>query len=208
MSLIAVFEGATDLPVVQKLVADGGLSPSALIEAKGKSRIDPSLQIYNRAAKGSPWFVLRDFDADDEKMSCCVGGFLQHHKFQPAPWMCFRLAVHGLEAWLLADSAATAKFLGVREDAIPREPDLLPYPKRSLVDLARRSRRTVIRQGLVPPSGASAGVGPRYSDLVIEFARQSWDLDRACDRSPSLARARRALRDLGQRWRSYLKGER
>jgi hypothetical protein len=37
--------------------------------------------------------------------------------------MCFRLAVHAAESWLLADSASLAAFLGVSAARLPNDPD-------------------------------------------------------------------------------------
>lgn len=204
MSLIAVFEGDTDLPIVRKLVRDAGLDLYAKIDAAGKSAIDAEIASYNLAAQGSPWFVHRDLDQD----ATCAGELITELQLAASPWMCFRLAVRQLEAWLLADSTAMAKFLGLAEHLIPENPDLEPDSKRTLIDLARRSPKREIRRGMVPPQGAAKRVGPLYETMILEFGERHWSLSRGAARSESLRRARRALRDLGRRWRLFTRGKR
>jgi hypothetical protein len=125
-------------------------------------------------------------------------------RFKPSPWMCFRLAVRATESWLMADAAALASFLTVDERWVPTEPDSILNPKVALVDLARRSRKAQVRREMTPPQGASVSVGPLYAANIINFAMNHWSLERACKRSDSLRRARKALRDLGSRWRHYV----
>jgi hypothetical protein len=200
--VIAVFEGDTDLPVVRKLTRDAGLSISVPIDCGGKSQLDAELSGYNQAAKGSPWFVLRDLDDD----APCAGALLRQREFQPASWMCLRIAVRELEAWLLADAEGVVEFFKVAPSQIPLDPDGEADPTRSLVDLVRRSRSSSLRKAMVPKPGGHAAVGPLYEAKIIEFGELHWDLDRACRRSESLRKAREALRALARRWRTHVGG--
>jgi len=84
--------------------------------------------------------------------------------------MCLRLAVHAAESWLLADSARLAAFLGVSAARLPGDPDRLPDPKGTIVDLARHSRKPDVREDMVPRLGSSARVGPGYASRIMEFA--------------------------------------
>ena len=108
MSLALVVEGDTDLPVARKLAQDANLHVFTEMDAGGKHNIDAEIGDYNGAAKGSPWFVLRDLDQD----APCAGRFLGGIGFRPSKWMCFRLAVRELESWLLADEEGSPRSSG------------------------------------------------------------------------------------------------
>ena len=204
MSLVIVVEGDTDLPVVRKLASDAGLPISAEIDCQGKGKLDRDLPGYNSAARGSPWFVLRDLDQD----APCAPTFLAGTAVRASPWMCFRLAVREVESWLLADTRAMARFLRVDEHRLPRDPDSEPDPTRTLVNLARQSRSPGIRKALVPRPGTSTVVGPLYEAKLIEFGHRHWRLEQAVTRSRSLEKSRDALRALAKRWNHHQTGKR
>lgn len=82
-----------------------------------------------------------------------------------------------------------SKLLGVAEGKLPRQPDLELDPKRTLVDLARKSRSKDVRGDLVPPAGSFRRVGAGYNNLLESFVLSTWEPARARTRSPSLARA-------------------
>jgi hypothetical protein len=200
LAVVVVVEGDTDLPIVRKLVADAGLEVQHEIDCGGKQRLDQELSAYNSAARGFPWFVLRDLDRD----APCAGAFVQTLTLEVSRWMCFRLAVREMEAWMLADAGALADFLAVPERLIPDDPDADDDPTHTIVNLARRSRREAIRRAMVPGRGHSASVGPLYEAKLIEFGQTLWSLSRACAKSRSLRRARQRLRELADRWRRYV----
>ena len=64
MSLRVAVEGDTDIPIVEKLAADAGMTLLDVIDENGVDQLDLNVRGYNAAAKGSPWLVLRDVDAD------------------------------------------------------------------------------------------------------------------------------------------------
>lgn len=202
MSVMVVVEGKTDEPVVRKLAADVGLAVAEVLPMRGKGNLDQRLDGFNAAANGSPWFVLRDLDHDAD----CAPTYVEDLGLRLAPWMVFRLAVRETESWLLADREGLARFLGVSPSRISDRPDDLDDPKQTLVNVARASKKKAITQTLVPKEGDSASVGPLYETALIEFSSKHWDLVRASKRSPSLARARRALRDLADRWSRHVRG--
>ena len=117
---------------------------------------------------------------------------------RPESGMCFRLAVRELEAWLMADVENCASFLGVGRKSMPLEVESLRAPKQDLVNLARKSRRRDIREGMVPPAGSRRRVGPEYTALLREFVQSSWDPQTARSNSPSLDRAMKCLERLGK----------
>jgi hypothetical protein len=117
---------------------------------------------------------------------------------RPAQNLCLRIAVHAVEAWLLADTDRMARFLHVNPSQVPDAPDDLRDPKQALVNLARRSTKPAIRKDMVPGRKTSRPVGPGYEVRIIEFASEHWRPDRASARSPSLRRCIEALRGLAR----------
>ena len=83
---------------------------------------------------------------------------------------------------------------------LPGSPDEEIDPTTTLVNLCRRSASRTVRDGMVPRQGSVTTVGPLYEALIIEFGTDIWSLSRASRRSPSLHRARKAIRTLGERW--------
>lgn len=109
-----------------------------------------------------------------------------------------RVAVREIESWVLADHEAVRQLIG-RKGKLPPEPDLLPDPKQYLLKLATSASRDV-RDDLVGWKGrdAAASQGVAYNARLTEWVRSAWSPARAAERSPSLARARKALARLGQ----------
>jgi hypothetical protein len=203
MSLSVVVEGDTDFPVMRKLAADAGLEIDLEIDSAGKGMLDKKLKGYNNAAQGSPWLIVRDLDRD----APCAPKWIAKKRFVPSNWMCFRIAVRELEAWLLADAEGLATFMNVEASWVPSDPDVLADPTVDLVNLARRARKGTVRRAMVPPPDSGAQVGALYEATIIEFGADHWSLDRAVARSPSLLRARTRLRSLGERWRAHVAGQ-
>lgn len=187
---MVVVEGDTDVPVVQKIFALVGLEITSVLDAAGKQNIDRQLRAWNSAARGSPWFVLRDLDQD----ATCAGELAEQllPAASRASGLCLRLAVREMESWLMADAQKLSAFLRVSSTRVPAAPDQLDDPTITLVNIARRSTKPAIRRALVPgPRGGA--VGPDYESTVIEFAAKHWRPTVARKRSPSLDRCIRAL---------------
>jgi hypothetical protein len=193
-------EGDIDLPIARRLLLSIGLELGAVYGLHGKDRLSQRLSGYNYAARRTPWFVLRDLNND----APCAPELVRNLLPAPAPQMCFRVAVRSAEAWLLADREEIARFLGVSRALVPTDPETLPYPKQTLIDLARRSQRRVVKEDLVPAEGTSARVGPGYTGRMREFAADLWRPETAAHLSPSLQGCLRALR----RWAADVKAVR
>lgn len=185
-------EGIVDQAVAQRLLRWAGRKTGGVHVKRGKDQLDPRLPGYNNAARFSPWLVLRDLDRDAE----CPAELARQKLGDPSPLLLFRVPVRAVEAWLLADRERLAEFLAVRPAKVPERPEELDRPKRAIVDIARKSRLKDIRRGMVPQPGHSAEVGPAYSALMIEFASQQWDPERAASRADSLARCLKRLKEL------------
>lgn len=192
MLISLAVEGASDAAIMRRVCAAAGVEVGAEFVAGGKGRLDPRIAAYNNAARFAPWLVVRDLDHDAK----CAPSLVRQLLPNPAPGMHFRVPVRSIEAWLLGDYAGFARFFGISAAAVHADPDALPRPKRAVVDLARRSSKRVIREGMVPAEGTSAEVGPDYTALLVEFSGTTWNPEVAAERSDSLNRCIRALRRL------------
>src|SRR5690348_4575985 len=106
-----------------------------------------------------------------------------------------RLAVTESESWLLADAAGFAQFMDIAPNRIPSDPDDLPDPKRTVLTLARRSRRREIRQEIISSRDPSKP-GSGYNLHLGNFVANHWRPNVAANASRSLARAIQRLREI------------
>jgi len=163
---------------------------------RGYGYLKKKIRGFNNAARVMPCLVLTDLD-DDECAPTKIRNWLPIPKH---PNLLFRVAVKEVEAWLLADQVGFAKFLGIGRDLVPVNVDEVEDPKRSLIDLAKRSRKRKLREDLVPRRGSTAKQGPAYNDRLISFVRDYWDISVAKQSSSSLERTIRALEEFMPVW--------
>jgi len=197
-----VVEGNLDEYVVRKIIhfCNPPLKFTiAVLVKNGKEAILKKIKGYNEAAKTSLWFVLVDLDRDNCPPELVNTWFKD---VSIARFLCFRVAVREIEAWLLADRKNIARFLCINEKSVPNDPETIPDPKREIIDLAKRSRKRYIRQGIVPNEISYAREGPAYSSILAEFVSQHWDVNNACKQSPSLLRT---IQCLQQKIQTYIK---
>ncbi len=174
--------------VVRKLVCPpcGRFSVGVCYGKQGYGYIQKRISGFNYASRGVPYIVLTDLDRWE-----CPARLRESWLKGPAgPNLLFRVAVHEVEAWLLADAPGAAHFLGVPRTLVPAQPDLLPDPKMELVNLARRSKFRRVREAIVPRRGSTAAVGPDYNGQLVTFVQTAWNVDRASCNSDSLRRFR------------------
>jgi hypothetical protein len=115
--------------------------------------------------------------------------------------MCFRIAVRAVEGWLIADRERIASFLRITIAQVPDNPDTIGDPKQALVNLARRSRHSSIKNDLIPRESSGRIVGPLYTARMIEFVQDSargWRPEQALRASDSLRRCIKRLRQLAK----------
>ncbi len=187
-----VVEGPTDKDVATRILEECGIILGRFHGLKGRQSIERGITGFNNAAKHQAWFVLVDLDKDT-----CAGGLCRSWLENPNPLMCIRIAVREIESWLLADSERLSIFLKVSHALVPESPETLPDPKQALVNLARRSRSTKIRHGLVPREKSGRVVGELYTSMISEFildTETGWRPDVAAQYAPSLDRCMKALR--------------
>lgn len=153
---------------------------------------------YCRLARHCPTLILTDLDA----VPCAPelrGEWVKASRLhEPLPQgIAFCIAVREVEAWLLADTDRFADFLGVRRQDIAALPEDIADPKSHIVQLARTSRKKLVRQGVPPLRYSSAKVGLDYNAFLGQFARGVWRPDLAAANSPSLRRALDRVAALG-----------
>lgn len=188
----AAVEGMTDAAVVKKLISHVGGQVGTVYGEKGKAHLKERIAGYHNAARHAPWLVLVDLDHDYDCAPLLRDAWLQ----DPAPHLCFRVAVRAVEAWLLADGDMLAKFLQVARANVPSRPESVDHPADTMVHLARASRRKEIQQDMVPRAGSGRRVGPAYASRLVEFIDGFWRPDVAAARADSLDRTLRCLRRL------------
>ena len=194
VSISAAVEGAVDEAVVRRLVAHAGGQSGAIYGKNGKPALRSKIDGYNNAARYAAWVVLVDLDND----AACAPRMRDLWVPDPAPYLCFRIAVREIEAWLMADAQTLARYLSVRQRGISRDPEKLPRPKDTMVNLARTSRSRSIYKDMTPREGSGRRVGPAYSSRMTEYVERYWRPDVAAERADSLRRAIHCLRRLVQ----------
>ena len=99
----------------------------------------------------------------------------------------FRVAVHEIESWILADKDGLARYLLISPDNFPDNSDTIPDPKQFLLNLvAAKCRKKRFRE-MLPLKGQKIGIG--YNPVLSDFIDNQWDIDQAIFRSSSLKRA-------------------
>lgn len=154
----------------------------------GYGYIRQNINGFNQAAIATAFFVLADLDSSQCPTELISNWFRNELK----PNMIFRLAIREIESWLLADREGFARFTGVSEAILPRNPDLEVDPKNKLIQIIRRCRKRLIKEDVIPKND-NANMGPNYNGRLIEYIEKFWEIDRAKRNSNSLLRTFVAL---------------
>ena len=194
----AAVEGIVDEAVIRRLFSDMNLELGSVYGKNGKPQLHRSIKGYNNAARFSPWLVLVDLDQDFD----CAPLLREEWLPEPGSYICFRVAVREVEAWLLADYERIASFLRLPRTKVPTDPETLNDHKNTIVNLARQSRRRDIREDMVPRPGSGRAIGPAYSSRLIEFVTSYWRPHVARRHSDSLNRTISCLENLMRRWKA------
>ncbi|MGV9975405.1 hypothetical protein [Nocardia beijingensis] len=184
-----VVEGESDRGVASAVARAAGKEIGKLIVKDGKTRIDPLIPKYNQAALRSPWVVFRDSDA-----KCPVKLYSElTAAISVSPSFLLRIVHPMSEGWLLADPEGFSEYFGVRISDVPRAPELLAHPKKTVLQLCSRSRSRSVSRDMVAPGERT---GPRYTVRINDFAMTRWDVSNAVANSDSLKRAVERIRSL------------
>lgn len=198
MLMHLILEGHLEEPVAEKLLAHCGHEKGTVYGRQGFGYIQTkAAKFHHLATETEGVLVLADFM--DSRAPCPLHALenyvLQFIANPPRNFLC-RFAVAELESWLLADRKGMADFLKIAPAKITTTPDALPDPKRHLVNLARKSGKTSVREGIVPEKAHGGAVAPGYLATMQGFVRDCWNIENAAANSPSLARCVCRLRQL------------
>ena len=197
-SLRLLVEGRLDEAVGRRLASDTGFDVGWVLPklgAGGWTEVKKFVQIYNHV-RPLPVLALVDFmDTGEYCPSSVVTSWIPNRH----PNVVLRAVVREVESWILADTAGFARFLSVPRRSIPLHPEQEVDPKDTVVNLARNSKRSGIKDGLVPKPGSTASVGSGYNPLMEYFVRELWNPAAARLRSPSLNKCLTRMEELRSR---------
>jgi len=181
------FEDILSEAVINRLLSQ--LWPEAVVYKKfhgrGSGYLKARLQAFMKSSKFIPFFVL--IDSDNEG---CAKRLLDNLvKRTPPSNFIFRIAVHEIESWVLADFENLKKALNVKSGRCPSNTDSIMQPKEYILDLARKSGSNSIRKSLLPIRVGGATQGPGYNSVMVQFVSERWDIGKASFLSESLNRA-------------------
>lgn len=161
-----------------------GFSIGSAYGRSGNGYLRKTIDGWNRAAKGIPFVVLTDLDTE-VCPSELIKSWLPNGKH---PNLLLRVAVTEVESWLIADTINFAQYIRTHRKWMPPDPDGLIDAKRELIELAKKSSSSSIRQRLVPRLNSTATQGRDHNGCLSSFVNSSWDIESARTRSPSLER--------------------
>lgn len=162
---------------------------------RGYGYIKRRVKAFNNAAKGTPFLLLVDLEAE------CAPRQIQEWLSVPMHHnLLFRVAVYEVESWLLADRVGFASFLGISRRFIPESVDNINNPKQFLINLAKRSPKRSLREAIVPTQSSTAKLGPDYNGQLSSFVINVWNLREAMKTSDSLRRAVNAINKFQPIW--------
>lgn len=182
--LNVIVEDALSETVMRKLLNHVGFHGQPTFrDMRGNVKIRGCMRKFAEASRVFPHIVLTDLDRLP-----CPPALIQEWGIRQIPaTMLFRIAVHEVESWLMADREAFATYLHVDPEKVPFEPDAEIDTKQSLFSIVRRSKKIRLRSEILPTPGSH--IGPLYNEHFCRFVRDFWRVDVAAGNSPSLARS-------------------
>jgi len=167
----------------------GCFAEQKTIPCNGNGKIKRQIGAYNNAAQYDHYFIITDLDNGYGCASSLIEDWIPE---QHANRLLFRVAVHEIESWLLADRINFAAFFSINQTIISLTPDNDPDPKQTVINLAKKSRKRAIREDIVPIDNY-ARLGPGYNIQLQQYIQNTWNIDFARKNSPSLDKAVKAL---------------
>ena len=89
---------------MRRLISHAGGDTGTVYGLRGKPYLRQRIAGFNQAARHAPWVILVDLDNDADCAAVLRAEWLPN----PAPELCFRIALREVETWLLADREAAA----------------------------------------------------------------------------------------------------
>jgi hypothetical protein len=189
-----VVEDVLTARMAEKLIArsNRGFQVGRTDIRRGFGNIKNSIVNFNQAAQRTPYLIITDLDSHPCPVQMRREWFIRSQH----PNLIFRIAVREAEAWLLADRQRFANFLYVSKDVVTRDPETLPDPKSTLMQIVKRSKKRNVREDILPEGDAK--IGPNYNVRLSDFVVNHWDIATARQNAPSLERAMCALETFKQ----------
>lgn len=191
MLIIVAVEDALSESVAKRLIREyvPGSEVTRVFGLGGISSVKSRISALNQMSRyDGPVLALADSD-DPGKCPLVLVRELSG-KLTISPNMLIRIAVPEIESWIMADRNGIAQWLGIALNTVPRSPETLIDPKRTMVQLASRSRKRALRQGIAPNHVLGTHrTGAEYNILLDEFVTQHWNPEAARANAPSLSRA-------------------
>lgn len=184
--------------VIRKIIENSGREffIGVCYSRGGFGYLKRTIRGFNNAAKSIPFVVLTDLDNDT-----CPATKIQNWLPEPKhPNLLFRIAVHEVESWLLADQSGLARFLAISKELITTQVDEIQNPKEYLIEIAKKSKKRDLREAIVPNPASTARVGPDYNGCLINFIHQYWNIEKARNNSPSLNRTIITIQNFEPSW--------
>lgn len=193
-----IFEDDLQLAVLERLLKFSGrnFKIGRSFKGFGNGYIKKTIKSFNHAARAMPYLAITDLD-DSRCAPEKIRNWLNVEKHQN---LIFRVAVHDVEAWILADRENLSKFLGVSYSRIHTNTESLQRGKHHLRELIKRSRKTNLKREMLPSPGSTAKIGPNYNFYLTQFVMTEWDPAQARIHSDSLRRAIDSLRNFQPQW--------
>lgn len=183
--------------VARRLAGEAGLAVTACLGKSGVTYLQKRLSAFIQLAKRQNVLLLIDMDRQSRRRPCAPELIRHWLKEQDIPKkLFFRVAVCEIESWLLADHQAMRELFsdGIK---LPNSPDLEQDPKKLLLLLARRARRS-LREDLVREENGEPRQGLAYNAVLGQWVDNYWSPERAAQKSESLKRAMIRLRNISQ----------
>jgi len=186
ISLLA--EGHLEIAAATRVLKFCGHEIGTVFGTKGCNYIKEKAAVFNNyATSQTGMLVLTDFrDSGEDCILTALNEYVYKKYPFPSDTYLFCFSIYELESWLLADNSGFAKFMNVAVSNIPLDPESDNDPKKTIVNIARKSKTRSIREGVAPPPGHRAKVGPEYFSLMSEFIMYHWNIENAIKRAPSL----------------------
>ena len=185
-SLVIAVEDELSGAVMSRLISFSGrnFTINRVFNARGNVRLKDGMTKFCEASRVLPHIVLTDLDRCP-----CPSELINNWNANQLPQqLLFRVAVREVEAWLMADRAGIAEFLHIDVNKVPHAPETEEDPKRTLINLARKSRKRRLSQEIVPEVGSTAKIGVLYNTHFVNFVNSQWNISQACLSAPSLKR--------------------
>jgi hypothetical protein len=150
---------------------------------RGSGYIKKKIQAFNNAATYSNFLIITDLD-QNECAPVFIDELLGNNKNKG---LFLRIAVREIESWIIADRKNFSSYFSISVDKVSKNPESIIDPKKYIFQLAKKSRSRIIRTG-IPPSDATARLGPEYNEILVRFVNERWDFLEALQNSDSLRR--------------------